>query len=310
MSTISIARERSLYTGLAEQNVSKIQRDLSRLREKLSTGKRVNRPSDDPDSFAMAERMETLGNQLSRHEESIAAARPFVNRTQQELEGLADLFAQAQERGVQAENDSMSDDDRADLARALESLKDEVVDRLNARHNGEYLFAGNRTKEQPFTQDGEPNFTDAGGNPTHTPISGERQRPIGQDQTLTVNITGKELHQMGGGQTITGALDNLIEAVDPSATPSDIQGALEDVINARDHVLSKGAKAGTIGQRLSVAEDQLQAATLNAERRQSEAEDADLAKVASDLQQKQTQLQAALKAVATTQQTSLLNHLS
>jgi flagellar hook-associated protein 3 FlgL len=52
----------------------------------------------------------------------------------------------------------------------------------------------------------------------------------------------------------------------------------------------------------------LEAAQLNVRERQSDAEDTNLAQAASELQQKQTQLQAALKAVASTkQQASLVN---
>jgi flagellar hook-associated protein 3 FlgL len=252
--------------------------------------------------------METLGNQLERRKATIEAARPFVDRTQQELDGMVDLFAQAEESGVRAANDSLSDSDRKAIAQELRSLKDEVVDRLNARYNDEYLFAGNRTGTTPFNDDGTVNST-------HSDIDGDRTRPIGRDQKLKVNITGAELHQYdddpSATKTITGALDGLISAIDPDDTSTDdISGNLKEVKAARDHVISMGAKAGTIGKRLSTAKEQLETAQLTAQDRQSEAEDTNLAKAASQLRQKQTQLQAALKAVASTQQqTSLVNFL-
>lgn len=301
MSKISIARERSLYTGIADQDVPEIRRDLSRLREQISTGKRINRPSDAPDSYAVAERMQTLSNQFTRHDESIAAARPWVDRTQEELDQMGELFTRAHEEGLRAANESLSESDRDTIAQTLRSIRDEVTGHLNASHNGEYLFAGNRTSEKPFDNTGQPTVS-------YAAISGARERTIGQNQRLTINVNGKELHQMGGGQTIVGALDTLITAVENDDT-SDIQNALSDTEAARDHVIDRGAKAGTIGRRLSAAEDQLQSAKLSAERRRSEAEDANLAKAVSEMRQKQTQLQAALKATASTQQTSLVNVL-
>lgn len=221
---------------------------------------------------------------------------------------MADLFAQAQEQGVQAANDSVSDSDREAIAQELRSIKDEAVDRMNAQSDGEYVFAGNRTTTKPFKDDGSVNGTPSD-------INGDRTRSIGQNQDLTVNISGAELHQYGSGpsgpKTVPGALDGLIRAVDPTdPSTNDIQGKLEEVTAARDHVISMGAKAGTIGNRLSTAKEQLETAQLTAKNRQSEAEDTDLAKAASTLQQKQTQLQAALKAVASTKQkTSLVNFL-
>jgi flagellar hook-associated protein 3 FlgL len=307
MSTVSIARQRGLYTGITDQELPKIRRDISQLREQISSGKRINRPSDDPNAFAVAEGMETLGNQLERRKATIEAARPFVDRTQQELDGMVDLFAQAEEKGVRAANDSMSDSDREAIAQELRSIKDEVVDRLNSRSNDEYLFAGNRTGTEPFNDDGTVNGT-------YSDIDGNRTRPIGRGQNLSVNISGAELHQYDDNpsatKTITGALDGLINAVDPTTSPDDIRGNLEEVKAARNHVISKGAEAGTIAERLSTAKEQLETAQLTAKDRQSEVEDTNLARAASQLQQKQTQLQAALRAVASTkQQTSLVNFL-
>ncbi|MFB6278885.1 MAG: flagellar hook-associated protein FlgL [Salinibacter sp.] len=309
MSTVSIARQRGLYSGVANQELPEIRRDISQLREQISSGKRINRPSDGPTDYSIAEEMGRLDNKIDRRLSTVETARSFVDRTQQELDGLGDLFAQAQEKGVQAANDTVSDEDREAIAQELRSIKNEAVDRLNARHNGEYIFAGNRTQTTPFNDDGSVNGTPAD-------ISGERTRPISQNQTLTTNIPGSELHQYGTGpgggpKTITGALDGLISAVDPNDnSTNDIQANLDEVTEARDHVFSKGAEAGTIGNRLSAAKDQLETTQLNVRERQSNAEDTNLAQAASALQQKQTQLQAALKAVATTQQqASLVNFL-
>ncbi len=319
MANVSIATNSSVYSGVISDEVPRLQRDISRLREQISSGKRINRPSDDPSSFATAERMKTLGNQLARREESIASARTFVDRTQQELDGLADLFTRAREDGVRAADDTRSADDRAAIANELRSIKDEVVDRMNSTQDGEYIFAGNRTDTQPFGADGSANDA-APINGSLDALDGDRTRPIGKNQDLTINVDGKALAQYdtdgGDPETITGALDNLIKAVDPAdnSPPSgppdpDISTALGEVEDALDHVISKGSEAGAIGRRLSTAQEQVEAASLEANERRSDAEDTDLATAISELQQRQTQLQAAFQATSSSQQTSLVNFL-
>lgn len=320
MANVSIASNSSVYSGVISDEVPRLQRDISRLREQISSGKRINRPSDDPSSFATAERMKTLGNQLARREESIASARTFVDRTQQELDGLADLFTRAREDGVRAADDTRSADDRAAIANELRSIKGEVVDRMNSTQDGEYIFAGNRTDTQPFGADGSANDA-APINGSLDALDGDRTRPIGKNQDLTVNVDGKALAQYdttagGDPETITGALDNLIKAVDPAdnSPPSgppdpDISTALGEVEDALDHVISKGSEAGAIGRRLSTAQEQVEAASLEANERRSDAEDTDLATAISELQQRQTQLQAAFQATSSSQQTSLVNFL-
>ncbi|MBB4090311.1 flagellin [Salinibacter ruber] len=317
MANVSIATNSSVSSGVISDEVPRLQRDISRLREQISSGKRIGRPSDDPTSFAVAERMETLGNQLARRKESIARARTFVDRTQQELSGMADLFTRARENGIRAADDTKNDEDRAAIAQELRSIRDEVVSRMNSQQDGEYVFAGNRTGTQPFNEDGTVN-SDSPIDGDLENIDGDRKRPIGRDQDLTINIDGKELAQYdtdgGDPKTITGALGDLINAVDPAdntggGSDPDIQPALSKVESALDHVISKGSKAGTIGRRLSVAEDQVSAASLEASERRSDVEDTDLATAISNLQQKQTQLQAAFQAISSTQQTSLVNFL-
>ena len=319
MANVSIASNSSVYSGVISDEVPRLQRDISRLREQISSGKRINRPSDDPSSFATAERMKTLGNQLARREESIASARTFVDRTQQELDGLADLFTRAREDGVRAADDTRSADDRAAIANELRSIKGEVVDRMNSTQDGEYIFAGNRTDTQPFGADGSANDA-APINGSLDALDGDRTRPIGKNQDLTVNVDGKALAQYdttagGDPETITGALDNLIKAVDPKdntpgpGTDPDISTALGEVEDALDHVISKGSEAGAIGRRLSTAQEQVEAASLEANERRSDAEDTDLATAISELQQRQTQLQAAFQATSSSQQTSLVNFL-
>ncbi|MCS4192436.1 flagellar hook-associated protein 3 FlgL [Salinibacter ruber] len=319
MANVSIASNSSVYSGVISDEVPRLQRDISRLREQISSGKRINRPSDDPTSFATAERMKTLGNQLARREESIASARTFIDRTQQELNGLTDLFTRAREDGVRAADDTRSADDRAAIANELRSIKGEVVDRMNSTQDGEYIFAGNRTDTQPFGADGSANDA-APINGSLDALNGDRTRPIGKNQDLTVNVDGKALAQYdtdgGDPKTITGALDNLIKAVDPAdnSPPSgppdpDISTALGEVEDALDHVISKGSEAGAIGRRLSTAQEQVEAASLEANERRSDAEDTDLATAISELQQRQTQLQAAFQATSSSQQTSLVNFL-
>ena len=319
MANVSIATNSSVYSGVISDEVPRLQRDISRLREQISSGKRINRPSDDPSSFATAERMKTLGNQLARREESIASARTFVDRTQQELDGLADLFTKAREDGVRAADDTRSADDRAAIAEELRSIKGEVVDRMNSTQGGEYIFAGNRTDTQPFGADGSANDA-APINGSLDALDGDRTRPIGKNKDLTINVDGKALAQYdtdgGDPETITGALDNLIKAVDPAdnSPPSgppdpDISTALGEVEDALDHVISKGSEAGAIGRRLSTAQEQVEAASLEANERRSDAEDTDLATAISELQQRQTQLQAAFQATSSSQQTSRVNFL-
>lgn len=310
MSSVSIARQRGLYGNVVDQTLPEIEGDISRLREQISSGTRINRPSDGPSDHAAAEELGRIDNKIDRRLSAVADAQSFTSRTQQELEEMADLFAQAKEKGLQAANDTVSDDNRRAIAEELRGIRDEVVDRMNARHRGEYLFGGTRTQVKPFNGPNEGGGLVNNGATFSGEVNGKRTVAVGQNKEVTYNITGNELGVYDGGKYSNEALSNLIRAVEPGNGTTDIQANLEEVTEARDHVVGKASKAGTISNRLSAAKDQLETTQLNARERQSEIKDTDLAKAATDLQRKQTQLQAALKAVGTTQQqASLVNFL-
>lgn len=313
MSSVSIARQRGLYSSVTDQELPQVRRDISQLREQISSGTRINRPSDDPTDHAVAEEMGRLDNEIDRRLSSIGDAQSFVARTQQELGALGDLFAQAKEKGLQAANDSVSDDDRKAIAKEIEAIQDEVTDRMNARHQGEYLFGGTRTQTQPFNENHSGGIVGAG---TFNDITGGRTVSVGQDKSIRYNISGKELGRIGSTD-VDKSLQHLKRAVHPGKSPSDpalpandVQAVLDRVDRSREHVIGKASKAGTISNRLSAAKDQLETTQINVRERQSDVQDTDVAQAATELQKKQTQLQASLKAVASTQQqASLVNFL-
>jgi len=311
MSSVSIARQRGLFTNITDQELPQIRRDISQLREQIGTGTRINRPSDGPTDHAVAEEIGRLDSEIDRRLSSIEDAQSFVDRTQQELETMGNLFAEAEEKALQAANDTASDDDRRAIAGELSAIRDEVINRMNARHQGEYVFGGTRTQTQPFNE-----YKSGGGlanKGNALDLKGERMVEIGKNKEIVYNISGKELGRYGptDSKDLDRSLDRLINAVDPDdPSNNDIRGELDEVEEAREHVLSKGSKAGAISNRLSAAKDQLETTQLNVRERQSDVKDTDVAQAATDLQQKQTQLQAALNAVASRrQETSLVNLL-
>ncbi|RME50055.1 MAG: flagellar hook-associated protein 3, partial [Caldilineae bacterium] len=135
-----------------------------------------------------------------------------------------------------------------------------------------------------------------------------RTRAVGPDLNLAINVTGARVHDTGDGFTITEALQGLIDAVRTNDA-AQITTALDDVIQARDHLLDAATEAGTVAQRLDQAAEHLANTRLEVERQRSATEDADLAETITNLQRSQTSLQATLQVLATLKQTSLLDFL-
>lgn len=306
MRSITLARQISLDSVSLERMLQVRQRDLAGYREQLSTGLRVNRPSDDAQSFSRARKLEVITNRYDQYEQSIVTAQSWVDHTQENLNTLADLFTSAHEEAIQAANDTLTDEDREAIASSLESSLAEVLDVLNTKVGDEYLFAGTNTTVRPFEQDGS--ATSDGAGITYYGNDDGRTRAVGPDVDLDVNITGQRILDTGSGFTITEAFQGLIDAVRTNDA-TQIDTALGDLITARDHILDTATEAGNLANRLDRINDQLGAARIEFESQRSYYEDADVTEVVLELNRTETSLQATLQMMATIQQNTLLDFI-
>lgn len=139
------------YRRLNETLQSNYQR-LFKSQEQLSSGLRVQRPSDDP---ASAVRIVSLRQRLSRNEASQQAASrggDVINAGAARLGDAASLLSEARALVVQAQNGTLSEEDREVIGQQLYSLRDQLVSLGNSQQGGRYLFSGSATAEAAFVE--------------------------------------------------------------------------------------------------------------------------------------------------------------
>ena len=299
----NVTRQRSLYANEAERHLPLVQRKLTGIEEDMSSGKRINRPSDNPSGFARASRIDALQKENKSYIDTIKTARGWVTSTEDALDQMVDLFAQAGERAIQARNDTLGQDERDAIAKELGAIKNQVVTLSNTRYSGEYIFAGNKTTTPPFQDDGSPttNLSD---------LDGDRKRTTGPGGLqISVNIDGQELSEVepGGLKTI-GALDDLIQSL-KNGDAEGISQSIEDTEEARSHFAQLGSKAGSVARRLDSMATQLRGVNHHLEAERSEIEDTDYLKALVDFQRTQQSLEASLKVTTEVRQTTILDYL-
>lgn len=284
---------RSLSQVGTERALPRARAELDRLGTQLATGYRIQRPSDDPSGYTQAKALGRLQERLAQYGRGIDAASLWVDRTQVELDGLADLFSEAHETGLRAANGVL---DAEEMALQIESVRDEVIARLNATSAGEHLFAGNQTTTPPVNGDG----TLAGGD-----VSGRREREVAPGVRLAINTVGAlEVDGVGAPERLQ-ALADAIRAGDRDA----IAGALDGVDAGVKHYISLGARNGTVARNLQNARAAIESQDLVVGEQRAAIEEVDLAEVMGAIQRRQTGLEAALRATASTVQQTLLDYL-
>ncbi|MBL8754066.1 MAG: flagellar hook-associated protein FlgL [Planctomycetes bacterium] len=130
-----------------------VQRGLSRysqLQQEVATGRRINRPSDDP---AAALRILPLRNDLADLEQlsgNVSLARETLDTSTASLEDASSLMQRVRELTTQASNGTLSDSDRQSIGAEVEQLLSQLVGIGNSRRGDRYLFGGTENGDAPF----------------------------------------------------------------------------------------------------------------------------------------------------------------
>ncbi len=144
-----IATANSYDTAL--EQLFKRQSDLALQQEKLSTGLRVNRPSDDPTAAAQAERARVRLSRIEVDQRALEAQRSALATAETSLGEAVSLVQGVRELAISASNAAYSAKDRAAVAQHMADLRDQllaVANRTDA--NAVPLFGGLGSSGAPF----------------------------------------------------------------------------------------------------------------------------------------------------------------
>ncbi len=135
----------------ALEQLFKRQSDLALQQEKLSTGLRVNRPSDDPTAAAQAERARVRLSRIEVDQRALEAQRSALATAETSLGEAVSLVQGVRELAISASNAAYSAKDRAAVAQHMADLRDQllaVANRTDA--NAVPLFGGLGSSGAPF----------------------------------------------------------------------------------------------------------------------------------------------------------------
>jgi flagellar hook-associated protein 3 FlgL len=279
------------------------QRTIGRLatyQEQLSSGKRVNRVSDDPGAARSALRYRAESVQTSKYLDNIAKGESFVNASDSALEQMSQVLDDAKSLAVQGANGTQDAASRKALSQSVDSLLTRMVDLSNTVHDGRYIFAGTATYTQPFARSADGESVVYQGNLDEFDIQ------IGSDSRVTVNQDGNTLFQQDGD--VFGSLVELRNAL-ASNDAATVSSLVQDIDDVHTHLNNLHGALGGTEQRFELARNQLESAKVNLDALVSQAEDVDFADTIAQMQLAQVALEAGLQAGAKVLRPSLLDYL-
>jgi flagellar hook-associated protein 3 FlgL len=195
---------------------------LSGTQEQMTTGKRVNRASDDPAAAARAERALAAEQRATAGQRAVDASNTAMTLTESALGDATDLLQQVREALVSAGNASYSDAERTSKANEIADLRKQLLAVANRTDgSGTYLFGGQGASSPPFA--------DVPGGVTFQGAGGVVQAASDEALPLTVNGQATWMNaRTGNGVFTTSAVTSTGSAwIDTGSVtdPSAVTGA-------------------------------------------------------------------------------------
>ena len=183
------------------QGIDNILNQQARMNEtqlQLSTGKRVNKPSDDPLATTQLLKLSTLKSKTEQYSRNIASARNELGLQETVLTGVSNLLMRVRELVIQANSAAQSNETRAVISDELNNRLDELLQAANTKDpNGEYIFSGFNSRT--------PAYVASGNGYVYQGDQGERLLQVSEDTQLAVRKNGDDLFsgmKLGDGRFV------------------------------------------------------------------------------------------------------------
>ena len=286
-------------------NINLNYKKMQAIQEKLSSGKQINRPSDDPSGTRKVLGLRAEEIQVQQFLDNTETAKEQINYTSNTLESIQELFSKIKDLAIQAGNDTLGQSDRNIIANELDELLESVLQNANTDNNGRYIFSGTKTLTSAFTA-----TRDSNGNILSVSYNGNNEEikyQIGPDTFIQVNLPGGKLFQDNKAfSTLISLRDALKASTFDSTAFSNLRNTFDTATNALSTEITKfGAKAN----RLEMTTNSLENSQTALKELISYTEDADVASLIVDLQHQENVLQSSLKTGAMVIQQTLLDFL-
>lgn len=263
---------------------------MYKTQEKIITGKRINRPSDDPVGMGQAMNYRNTISKLEQYDENITKGKLHIETMDNVLEMVAGLLEDAQQMAF---DDNPAN--RANLAEEVVAIREQILELTNYQLDGDYIFSGHATDTRPFDNTG----TYVGGNNNKTVI-------IGSSTRMDIAADGSDIFQSAAD--IFSELSTL-ESDLLAGIPANINSHISTLGSAIDQINLVRAQSASGYKRLEATENHYSYFKLNLQELLSKTEDANMAEAIVSFQAQETAYESTLATSSMIMQKSLIDFL-
>ena len=164
------------------------QSKLAGLQDQISTGKRLQTPSDDPVAAAQVVKLERELAQYEKYDDNINVTERRLELEETILDDVNIALNRMRELTLNAANGTLGDQDRKTISNELTQLTSYVAGLMNTQDSqGEYLFSGSQGTTKPYVLEN--------GRYEYQGDDGQRQIQVGSDLYMPSNDSGTYLFE-------------------------------------------------------------------------------------------------------------------
>lgn len=248
---------------------------LSKFQEQMASGRRINRASDDPVGIVDSLRLRNNLYELEKYKKNSEDAISWLDTTDNAMNASVNVLHRVRELTLQAANDTLTANEREDIAKEVRQLKAELVQIANTKYANRSIFSGTMTRTDAFDVNGTYLGNTGVINYEISPGARINVNTNGQDAFGHVEVPGVDTLQITSlftdgdtinifGQvfTMASAPANTFDGEFDGATAADQAVRLAEAIN-RNSSLSQRIEAVATGDSITFTELKGKAAGIN-----------------------------------------------
>ncbi|GAB7389196.1 flagellar hook-associated protein FlgL [Bacillaceae bacterium] len=285
-------------------NLSNSYRALGKYQDQLASGKKINKPSDDPVVAVRGMYYRSTLMEIEQFKRNAEQGQSWMELTDEALGQATDVLQRVRELVVQGSNGTFEQSSLDAIAAEIEQLKEHLGEIANTSIAGRYIFAGTDTLTPPYDA-ASGSFTNQNGDPIRLEVN--------KGEYVKINVNGTDVFKFSVTDSDGTNYDGIFEVLD--GIISDLRNGVSpgkylDVLDKQtDHILAERAALGARMNRMELTISRLDQSEVTAKKLLSEAEDADMAKVITELKAQENVHRAALAAGARIIQPTLVDFL-
>lgn len=266
---------------------------IGKLEERLASGKRINRVSDDPAGAQAVIVMRTSQTEIEQFKRSAAAVNQRLIYADDTLNNYGGMLDRARTLLSQGMSDTTSAEGRSVIATELETIRVRILSLANSKNDEEYVFGGTRQNAPPYDP--------ATGVPSAVPAVEQYCQIEPGASTIETGVVAEKIFQDGISDIFTD-LTNAVAALRGTGVPATDKATLELSMGRLDlYGDSLEIAQARIGANMNTAEtaiDNLTMSSLSLDERANEIEGDNFADTAVDLTEAKSALEAILQVTA------------